>query len=94
MKIELASPTISQPAIERNSKYAPGSGSLTIEAIESDRTTLSSDSLTVQSLTHKALQTPVVRQHVVDAVKQQIDSGEYKVAVDKIAEGIIAESNE
>jgi len=96
MKIELAGMAAIQPAIEQSTKQVVDSSTASggaIGAIAEDRATLSSDSPTVQSLVGQVLQTPAVRQDVVDSLRQQIGSGEYKVDAGKIAEGIIAESN-
>ncbi|HEY0309007.1 MAG TPA: flagellar biosynthesis anti-sigma factor FlgM [Acidobacteriaceae bacterium] len=94
MKIELAGVAAMQPAIEQSSKHASSSSAVTSGAVAEDRATLSSDSQTVQSLVGQAMQTPAVRQDVVDAVRQTIRSGEYKVDAGKITEGILAESND
>ncbi len=93
MKIELAGVAAIQPAIEQSAKQASNSRAVTSGAMAEDRATLSSDSPKVQSLVGQAMQTPEVRQDVVDALRQSVRSGEYKVDAGKIAEGILAESN-
>jgi negative regulator of flagellin synthesis FlgM len=50
-----------------------------------DRASLKNDSATVTSLQQLALATPDVRQDKVDALKQQIKSGQYEINPDEIA---------
>lgn len=64
----------------------------TATSFTEDRATLSNTHTPVQSIVTQALQSPPVRQQKVDALRQQIASGEYKADPGKIAEGIIAES--
>jgi flagellar biosynthesis anti-sigma factor FlgM len=54
-----------------------------------DRTTFHSDSLSVQSLTSQALNTPEVRQDKVDALSQSVNSGSYKLDATEIAGAVI-----
>jgi negative regulator of flagellin synthesis FlgM len=50
-----------------------------------DRASLKNDSATVTSLQQLALASPDVRQDKVDALKQQIKSGQYQINPDEIA---------
>jgi len=64
--------------------------------VSSDRTTFSSTSNAspaVASLVSQALATPAVRQDKIDALRQSIASGDYKVDADKIASALIGEGN-
>jgi flagellar biosynthesis anti-sigma factor FlgM len=57
-----------------------------------DRTTFHSDSLSVQSLTSQALNSPEIRQDKVDTLSQSVSSGTYPLDSTEIA-GAIIDSN-
>lgn len=57
-----------------------------------DKTTLSSDSTSIQTLTTKAMESSEVRQDKIEALRQAIKSGQYKIEPDKIAEAMIRQS--
>jgi flagellar biosynthesis anti-sigma factor FlgM len=57
-----------------------------------DRTTFHSDSLSVQSLTSQALNSPEIRQDKVDTLSQSVNSGTYPLDSKEIA-GAIIDSN-
>jgi flagellar biosynthesis anti-sigma factor FlgM len=54
-----------------------------------DKASLSSDSLDVSSLEAQALASPEVRQEKVEALRQSVQSGDYKVEADKVAHAIL-----
>jgi len=54
-----------------------------------DKASLSVDTLSLSSLTAQALAAPPVRQDKVEALRQSIQNGEYKVEPDKIARAIL-----
>ena len=56
-----------------------------------DRTTLSSDSASANSLVSKALNSPAVRQDKVDSLTQSIENGEYELDPAKIASAMLDE---
>lgn len=60
--------------------------------IGEDKATLSSDSASIEALTAKALQSTEVRQDKVEALRQAIQNGTYKLEPDKIAEAMIRQS--
>jgi len=57
-----------------------------------DKATLSADAASIKALTAKALETSAVRQDKIDALRQAIQNGEYKIEPDKIAEAMIRQS--
>ncbi len=93
MKIELSGPAAVQApverAVERSTKQVT---SAPTSAVAQDRTTLSdrSESASVASLARQALATPAIRQDKIDALRQSIASGEYKIDAGKIASALIA----
>ena len=94
MKIDLGAPALSQASVERsNTKAATGNVAANSSASE-DRTTFSSTSTSVKSLVSQALSSPEVRQDKVDALRQSISSGEYKLDPQKIAGAIISEGGQ
>jgi negative regulator of flagellin synthesis FlgM len=92
MKIEVNSPTISQLPTDRSPKAVSSSKINEAQSVTEDRTTFRSDSASVQTLTSQALNSPEVRQDKVDALRQSVASGEYKIDPAKIA-GAIVDSN-
>jgi negative regulator of flagellin synthesis FlgM len=60
--------------------------------VAEDRTTLKSDSTLVQSLVSQALKSPDIQQDKIDAIRQALSAGEYKIAPGKVADAIIATS--
>lgn len=57
-----------------------------------DKTTLSGDSASVKALTAKAMQSAEIRQDKVEALRQAIQNGDYKIEPDKIAEAMMRHS--
>lgn len=89
MKIDVNSLTANQLPVDRGPKQV-SSGSLAGTQISTeDRTTLSTDSQSVQSLTSQALNSPEIRQDKVDTLRQSVSSGEYQVSAKAIANAII-----
>lgn len=60
--------------------------------IAEDAATLSVDSARVNSLVAKALDATAVRQDKVEALRQAVQNGEYKLDAAQIAEAMIRES--
>lgn len=90
MKIDLGSAVASQAVMERSSKpLSSTSNNAASSSISGDRTTFSSGS-SVKSLTSQAMNTPEVRQDKVDALRQSISNGDYKVDPNKIASSIVS----
>jgi flagellar biosynthesis anti-sigma factor FlgM len=65
-----------------------GSKAATAPNVE-DKTSLSVDTLNISSLKAQALNSPQVRQDKVEALRQSIQNGDYKVEPDKIAQAIM-----
>jgi negative regulator of flagellin synthesis FlgM len=57
-----------------------------------DKTSLSSDTLSVSSLTTQAMEAPSVRQNRVEALRQQVQNGEYNLDANKIAQAILQQN--
>jgi flagellar biosynthesis anti-sigma factor FlgM len=89
MKIEVNSATVNQLPVDREPKQVANGSVNGFQGATEDRTTLRTDSLSVQSLTSQALTTPAVRQDKVEALRQSINSGSYQVDPTKIADAII-----
>ena len=92
MRIDLFDSTASEMAGEMNAnpptpgslrRFPPGAGG--------DRTTLTSGSAAVSSLVSEAMNSPAIRQDMVQSLKQEIASGQYKLDPDKIAGAMIDE---
>ena len=54
-----------------------------------DKTSLSVDTLSISSLEAQAMTTPQIRQDKVEALRQSVQNGDYKVEPDKIARAIL-----
>jgi len=87
MRIDLNS--ISLNNIEREDKTKKAAGKHSGTANIEDKATLSSDSLDISALKSQALASPEVRQDKVEALRQQVQSGQYKVDADEIAKSIL-----
>jgi flagellar biosynthesis anti-sigma factor FlgM len=78
MKIDVNSPVLNPLAADRGAKQVSNDSLSGAQGSTQDRTTLHSDSASVQALTSQAMQSPEVRQEKVDALSQSVKSGEYK----------------
>ncbi len=87
MRIDLNSISLNNIEREDKSKKAAAkqSGTPNIE----DKATLSSEALDISSLKAQVMATPEVRQDKVEALRQQVQSGQYKVDADEIAKSIL-----
>lgn len=88
MKIDLNSPAVNMVSANSPAGKVSSSGTAGVKVSTEDRTTFHSDSLSVQSLTSQAMQTPEVRQNKVDALSQSVKSGEYKADASNTASAI------
>jgi negative regulator of flagellin synthesis FlgM len=68
------------------------SGAQTDQEIGEDTATLSSDTSSVKALTAKAMESSQLRQDKIEALRQAIQNGNYKIEPDKIAEAMIRQS--
>ena len=87
MRIDLNS--ISLNNIEREDKTKKAAGKHSEAANIEDKATLSSDSLDTTTLEAQVMASPEVRQDKVEALRQQVQSGQYKVDADAIAKSIL-----
>lgn len=87
MRIDLNSISLNNVEREEKSKKASGkqSGPTNIE----DKATLSSEALDISSLKAQVHATPEVRHDKVEALRQQVQNGQYKVDADQIAKAIL-----
>ena len=92
MKIDLSGsspePIVTTPA---NSQDAASASRARLAG--EDTTSLSYDHANIGSLTSQAMSTADVRQEKVDALRQAIRGGQYKVEPDKVADAILQESS-
>jgi len=91
MKIELNRPTLDSVTPSQGSP-ADVSGDQALHAPEEDRATLSAGKANVETLATQALNSPEIRQDKIEALRQAIASGQYKVDPGAIAEAMIRES--
>jgi flagellar biosynthesis anti-sigma factor FlgM len=89
MKIEVNSPVVTQLATDRAKTQAPNDSPSVGSGSTEDRTTLHSDSSSVQALTSQALQSPEVRQDRVDQLRLAVQGGEYKPDATETASAIL-----
>ena len=92
MRIDLSQLTSSQVANEQELKKVSGqqTGASSVSGSE-DRTTFTSDSSTVGPLVSKAMNSPEVRQELVNQLTQAVNSGQYKLDPAAIASSMIDE---
>jgi flagellar biosynthesis anti-sigma factor FlgM len=87
MRIDLNN--ISFQGVERDDKTRKaGSKPSSAPSVE-DTTSLSVGTLSIASITSKAMTSPQIRQDRVDALRQSIQSGDYKVEADQVAHAIL-----
>ena len=91
MKIDLQSPSVNLVASNMNPKQVSQSGRSSASGAPEDRVTLASTQATVAAMTAQAMSSPQVRQDKVDALRQAVSNGSYKVDHGKIADSILAE---
>ncbi|QMV17507.1 flagellar biosynthesis anti-sigma factor FlgM [Granulicella sp. 5B5] len=91
MKIDAGGIAASQVQTEWNTSQTNNAGPATIQGVEGDRTTLSSDSSTVKALVIQALATPDVRQDKVQSLRQAVSSGTYQVDPQKLASAMVSD---
>jgi negative regulator of flagellin synthesis FlgM len=90
MRIDLNN--ISFTGVEREDKARKaGSKASTTPSVE-DKASLSVDTLSISSLAAQAMAAPPVRQDKVDALRQSIQNGDYKVEADKVANAILEQN--
>jgi len=87
MRIDLNSISLNNIEREEKPKKAAGkqSGAGNIE----DKATLSSEALDISTLEAQVMATPEVRQDKVEALRQQVQNGQYKVDADAVAKSIL-----
>jgi flagellar biosynthesis anti-sigma factor FlgM len=93
MRIDLYNTAASQIANEQSSQKiasenAAKSSPSSVSGTE-DHTTLTSDSASVGSLVSTALNSPEVRQSLVDSLKASVNSGQYELNPGKIAASMV-----
>jgi len=91
MKVNLNGTTPDPVITQQGNKCAAHSDRLSHAPAE-DKTTLSLDHDGIAALTSQAMATAETRQAKIEALRQAISSGQYKVEPDKVAESILAES--
>jgi len=80
---------ISLPELARDEKTRKAGAKAPSGPSVEDKTSLSADALSVSSLAAQALTAPPIRQDKVEALRQSIQNGEYKVEPDQIAQAIL-----
>jgi len=91
MRIDLNSNAANQIASEQSPKQVSGAKREHDAGHVESTATLSTDSVSISSLTAQAMQTPEVRQDKVDALRQAISTGNYKLDPLQIAGSILSE---
>jgi negative regulator of flagellin synthesis FlgM len=90
MRIDLNQLSLGNIGREVNGKKTAGKASG--PAVPEDKASFSSDNLDLPSLEAQALALPEIRQDKVDALRQAIQNGNYKVEPDKIAQAMIEQN--
>ncbi len=83
--------SITSPHREQT-ETAAVSGTDTDPSLGEDRATLSGDRVDVAALTAKALASSEIRQDKVDALRQAIENGDYRIEPSQIATALIWQS--
>lgn len=91
MKIDLQSSAVNLLHSDWSGRQVSQSGGTSAPSANEDRVTLASTQANVEALTAQAMNSPQVRQDKVDALRQAVSNGSYKVDPHKIAGAILAE---
>jgi flagellar biosynthesis anti-sigma factor FlgM len=94
MKIDLNSLATSQLSVDREAKQVSNGRLTGPQATTEDQVSFHSNSLSVQSLTSQALDSPQIRQGKVDALRQSVTSGTYQPDASKTAGAIIEDDEQ
>ena len=87
MRIDLTN--ISLQGLERDDKTRKAGSKAASASNVEDKTSLSVDTLSISALEAQAMAAPQIRQDRVEALRQSIQNGDYKVEPDKIAHAIL-----
>ena len=87
MRIDLNN--ISLQGLERDDKTRKAGSKAPSTPNVEDKTSLSVDMLSISSLEARAMSVPQIRQDKVEALRQSIQNGEYRVEPEKIAQAIL-----
>jgi flagellar biosynthesis anti-sigma factor FlgM len=87
MRIDLNN--ISLPGLDRDDKTRKAGSKPSSAPNVEDTTSLSVGTLSISSLTSQAMTSPEIRQDKVEALRQSIQNGDYKVEADKVAHAIL-----
>jgi negative regulator of flagellin synthesis FlgM len=87
MRIDLNHISLQELARDEKTRKA-GAKSPSAPSIE-DKTSLSADTQSIASLQAQAMATPAIRQDKVEALRQSIQNGDYKLEPDQIAQAIL-----
>ena len=77
--------------VEREGQTRKAGKSPSAPSVE-DKTSLSSDTLSVSSLEAQAMAAPSVRQDKVEALRQAVQNGDYKLEPEKVARAILEQN--
>ena len=91
MKIDLSGSS-PDPVITSRASDPNAAPTNSVHNAEDDKTTLSYDRANIDALTSQAMSTADVRHDKIDALRQVISSGQYKIEPDKIAERMLHDS--
>lgn len=92
MRIDLTQLTSSQISNDPNAKRIGKQDPTVADPADGgDRTTLTSDSSSVKSLVSTAMNSPAIRQGLVDGLKNSVNSGNYSIDSSAIASSMIDE---
>ena len=88
MRIQTNQVSSNQIDLQQNSSSKLNPSTSAEQAGVQDHASLSNDAAKVSALQQQAMSVPDVRQSKVDALKQQISSGEYKVDASAVAKSM------
>jgi flagellar biosynthesis anti-sigma factor FlgM len=92
MRIDLTNSAASQIAGEKQAQTVRGQDTVSSGAGSTeDRTTFSSDKVSVGALVSTAMQSPDIREDKVTSLQQAISNGQYQIDPEKIAASMIDE---
>lgn len=93
MKVDLNAPTLSGINSSQDNNKTERTSADPLTTPDQDRATLSTDAARVAGLTTHATASSAVRQEKVEALRQAIQRGEYRVESGKTADAMIQEAS-
>jgi len=93
LKVDLNAPTLGGVAPSQDSNKPESTSVDPLATPDQDRATLSTDKARIDGLTNQAIALSAIRQERVNALRQAIQSGDYRIESGKTADALIQDAS-